>query len=84
MGPKLAASVFYIKQLAYRRMDRYRVSPRRAEEGTFHTPQNQRRSSRSMHLSARRATLILTCLVVALLGTHVVIQIWHYQREPLP
>ena len=37
-----------------------------------------------MHLSARRATLILTCLVVALLGTHVVIQIWHYQREPLP
>jgi len=37
-----------------------------------------------MQLSARRTTLILTCLVVALLGTHVVIQIWHYQREPLP
>jgi len=31
LGSKLAAFVFYIEQLAYRRMGRYTVSPRRAE-----------------------------------------------------
>jgi hypothetical protein len=37
-----------------------------------------------MNLDARRIAIVLTLLVLALLGIHVVIQLWHYQHGPVP